>query len=131
MVVWPTVCKSTHLGGLGISDLKLQGFALQTEWLWLQKTDQERTWSELPIKTASCAMPVPSSPKPNTAAAIDQGGSDCWNISELSTSPISLGLVCLSYFSVMEQCFSLTTFQHKHQYKLNFSISEQIVKLLC
>jgi hypothetical protein len=26
----------------------------------------------------------------------------------------------------MEQYFSLTTFQHKHQHKLNFSISEQI-----
>jgi hypothetical protein len=30
----------------------------------------------------------------------------------------------LSYFLVMKQCFSLTTFQHKHQHKPNFSISE-------
>ena len=30
MVAWPTVCKPTQLGSLGISDLKLQGFALQT-----------------------------------------------------------------------------------------------------
>jgi len=28
------------------------------------------------------------------------------------------------YFSVIEQCFSLTTFQYKHQHKLNFSISK-------
>ena len=33
--------------------------------------------------------------------------------------------VRLSYFSVMEQYFPLTTFQHKHQHKPNFSISEQ------
>jgi hypothetical protein len=38
--------------GLGISDLKLEGFTLLTRWLWLQKTDQERAWSELPIKTS-------------------------------------------------------------------------------
>jgi hypothetical protein len=31
----------------------------------------------------------------------------------------------LSYFSVMKQYFLLTPFQHKHQYKLNFSISQQ------
>jgi hypothetical protein len=39
------------LGGLGITDLKLAGFALQSRWLWLQKTDNSRAWSELPIKT--------------------------------------------------------------------------------
>jgi hypothetical protein len=36
---------------LGISDLKLTGFALQTKWLWLQKIDHDRAWSRLPIKT--------------------------------------------------------------------------------
>ena len=30
-------------------DLKLAGFALQTRWLWLQKTDSSCAWSELPI----------------------------------------------------------------------------------
>ena len=35
-----------------------------------------------------------------------------------------LGPVRLSYFSSMEQCFSLTIFQHKYQYKPNVSISE-------
>ena len=42
MVAWPTVCRTIELGGLGISDLKLAGFALQTRWLWLQKVDQDR-----------------------------------------------------------------------------------------
>jgi len=31
----------------------------------------------------------------------------------------------LELLLVMEQCFPLTTFQHKHQHKPNFSISEQ------
>ena len=30
-----------------------------------------------------------------------------------------------SYFSAIERCFPLKTFQHKHQYKPNFSISDQ------
>lgn len=51
MVAWETVCKPTDLGGLGVSDLRLTGYALQTRWLWLQKTDSERAWSQLPIST--------------------------------------------------------------------------------
>jgi hypothetical protein len=52
MVAWPSVCRPTELGGLGISDLKLAGYALQTRWLWLKKkTDGDRAWSQLPIRT--------------------------------------------------------------------------------
>ena len=51
MVAWPEVCRPTQLGGLGISDLKLTSYALQTKWLWLQQTDQDRAWSQLPIQT--------------------------------------------------------------------------------
>jgi len=40
------------------------------------------------------------------------------------------GPVRLSYFSVMEQCFSLVTFHHKHRHKPNFSISEHDLYLL-
>lgn len=29
MVAWPVVCRPTHLGGLGVRDLKLAGYALQ------------------------------------------------------------------------------------------------------
>jgi len=32
MVAWPEVCRPTQLGGLGISDLKLTSYALQTKW---------------------------------------------------------------------------------------------------
>lgn len=35
MVAWQTCCRPTKLGGLGISDLKLASYALQTRWLWL------------------------------------------------------------------------------------------------
>lgn len=33
MVAWETCCRPTELGGLGITDLKLAGYALQTWWL--------------------------------------------------------------------------------------------------
>jgi hypothetical protein len=52
MVAWLAVCKSTELGGLGVSDLKLTVYVLQIRWSWLQKTDQDRAWSQLPINTA-------------------------------------------------------------------------------
>ncbi|XP_066316584.1 uncharacterized protein [Miscanthus floridulus] len=51
MVAWAACCRPTEMGGLGITDLKLAGYALQTRWLWLQKTDNNRAWSELPINT--------------------------------------------------------------------------------
>lgn len=53
MVAWPICCRPTELGGLGISDIRLAGYALQTRWLWLQKTDHDRAWSQLPIKTCT------------------------------------------------------------------------------
>lgn len=51
MVSWGSCCRPTNLGGLGITDLKLASIALQSRWLWLQRTDTTRAWSELPIKT--------------------------------------------------------------------------------
>ncbi|CAO2047510.1 unnamed protein product [Urochloa humidicola] len=47
---WPTVCRPTSRGGLGITDLRLSGIALRTRWLWLQKTGADRAWSALDIK---------------------------------------------------------------------------------
>lgn len=52
MVSWPMFCKPKDLGGLDVSDLKLTRLALPTKWLWLQKVENERMWSQLPIKTA-------------------------------------------------------------------------------
>jgi hypothetical protein len=36
-----------------VPDLKLTGVALQTRWLWLQQTDSQRAWSELPISVSN------------------------------------------------------------------------------
>jgi len=52
MVAWDTVCRPTDLGGLGIPDLRLTSIALQARWLWLQKVDQTRAWSSLPITSS-------------------------------------------------------------------------------
>lgn len=53
MVAWPTVCRPTDLGGLGIPDLRLTGIALQTRWLWLRHVDEQRAWSELPLSVSN------------------------------------------------------------------------------
>ncbi|KAJ1281361.1 hypothetical protein BS78_04G300500 [Paspalum vaginatum] len=53
LVAWPVVTKPTDLGGLGVLDLKLLNIALQTRWLWLQRADENRVWSGLPIKVAA------------------------------------------------------------------------------
>jgi len=50
LVAWPAVCTPTSCGGLGIFDLRLSGFALRVRWLSMQRTDDDRAWSSLPIK---------------------------------------------------------------------------------
>ena len=50
LVAWPTVCTPISCGGLGVIDLRLSGFALRARWLWMQRTDDDRAWSALPIK---------------------------------------------------------------------------------
>ena len=50
LVAWPTVCCPTSCGGLGVANLRLSGFALRVRWLWMQRTEEQRAWSALPIK---------------------------------------------------------------------------------
>jgi len=50
MVAWPTVYAPTNCGGLGIIDIRLSGFALHVRWLWMQRADDDRAWSAMPIK---------------------------------------------------------------------------------
>jgi hypothetical protein len=50
MVAWKTCTCPKDIGGLGISDLKLAVTAFEAKWLWLQKTDRDRAWAELPLK---------------------------------------------------------------------------------
>jgi hypothetical protein len=51
LVAWPRVQRPLHLGGLGISDLKLMGITLRARWLWLHRTKQHHSWASLPIAT--------------------------------------------------------------------------------
>jgi len=41
-LAWPKVCRPLDLGGLGIPDLRLQGYALRMRWLWAKRTDPNK-----------------------------------------------------------------------------------------
>jgi len=47
---WPVVCSPKELGGLGVVDLKLLGFALRLRWEWLRRTAPDSPWAALPAK---------------------------------------------------------------------------------
>ena len=44
LVAWEKVQRPLDLGGLGILNLELMSWALQIRWLWLKKTDPNRSW---------------------------------------------------------------------------------------
>jgi hypothetical protein len=44
------------LGGLGVLNLELFGWALRARWLWLQKTDASRPWAGLPFRVPGCVQ---------------------------------------------------------------------------
>lgn len=48
LLAWPKVCRLPELGGLGIVDLELFGYALRLRWLWVRRPDDERPWYTLP-----------------------------------------------------------------------------------
>jgi hypothetical protein len=50
LVAWDKLCRPTDLGGLGIFNLRLLGWALRARWLWLKKTEPHRTWASLDIQ---------------------------------------------------------------------------------
>jgi hypothetical protein len=56
MLAWETCTRPKKLGGLGITDMRLAGYAFEAKWLWLQKTDVERAWAELPLQTSPEAV---------------------------------------------------------------------------
>ncbi|KAL6626269.1 hypothetical protein ACP70R_029995 [Stipagrostis hirtigluma subsp. patula] len=49
LVAWNKVQRPLDLGGLGIPNLEIMGWALQIRWLWLRKTDTNRPWIHLDI----------------------------------------------------------------------------------
>jgi hypothetical protein len=56
MVAWATCTRPKDIGGLGITDFRLAEMAFQAKSLWLQRTDQERAWAELPLKSSPEAV---------------------------------------------------------------------------
>ena len=43
LVAWEKVQRPLELGGLGIPNLEIMGWALQVRWLWLRKTDASKS----------------------------------------------------------------------------------------
>ena len=54
LVGWEKVQMPLELGGLGIQNLEIMGWALQMKWLWWQKKLQQiehgQVWKSLPIQ---------------------------------------------------------------------------------
>jgi hypothetical protein len=51
LVAWGKVTRPKELGGLGISDLQCLNRALRVRWIWLQKTDSSKPWTDLPFQS--------------------------------------------------------------------------------
>lgn len=49
LVSWEKVQRPLDLGGLGILNLQIMGWALQARWLWFRKTDTSRPWNAFDI----------------------------------------------------------------------------------
>lgn len=47
LIAWTGVCRPSDLGGLGVPNLQIMGYALRMRWLWLEKADNKRPWSRL------------------------------------------------------------------------------------
>jgi hypothetical protein len=50
VVSWTRVCRPLCLGGLGIHNLEILGWALSLRWLWLYKTQPDKPWAEFDIQ---------------------------------------------------------------------------------
>lgn len=53
-LAWPAVCRPTDLGGLGVIDLRLFGYALRLRWEWLSRAEPDRCWTTLPSRPEHC-----------------------------------------------------------------------------
>jgi len=49
LTAWPKVTRPWYLGGPGISQFQFLGWSLRLRWLWLQKTEPDKT-AFLPVK---------------------------------------------------------------------------------
>jgi len=58
LVAWEKVMRPLDLGGLGIHNLEVLGWALQMRWLWMEKTRPDRPWAglQIPVYSQTSAM---------------------------------------------------------------------------
>ena len=58
LVAWEKVMRPLDLGGLGIHNLEVMGWALQMRWLWFEKTNPNRPWAglEIPVHPNTTAL---------------------------------------------------------------------------
>jgi len=58
LVAWEKVMRPIDLGGLGIRNLEIMGWALQMRWLWIEKTKPNRPWAglEVPVHSNTVAL---------------------------------------------------------------------------
>jgi len=58
LVAWEKVMRPIDLGGLGIHNLEIMGWALQMRWLWFEKTKPDRPWAglEIPVHPNTAAL---------------------------------------------------------------------------
>jgi hypothetical protein len=50
LVGWQRVCHPRNLGGRGILNLEVLGWALQLRWLWMRKTQPDRPWTDIDMQ---------------------------------------------------------------------------------
>ncbi|WVZ64360.1 LOW QUALITY PROTEIN: hypothetical protein U9M48_013890 [Paspalum notatum var. saurae] len=55
LVSWDRVQRPLELGGLGIHNLEVLGWALRIRWLWSQRTDPDRLWGGLHVSVPAKA----------------------------------------------------------------------------
>ncbi|KAM0899440.1 hypothetical protein ACQ4PT_021303 [Festuca glaucescens] len=58
LVAWNKVCAPKEWGGLGIPNLRMMNMALRARWLWLQRVDNTRPWSEFNIQVPSMVRQI-------------------------------------------------------------------------
>jgi hypothetical protein len=51
LLAWPKVTHPKELGGLGIHDVRMMGWALRACWSWLQRTESDKPWVQFQIQT--------------------------------------------------------------------------------
>jgi hypothetical protein len=58
LVAWEKVMRPLDLGGLGIHNLEIMGWALQMRWLWIEKTNPDRSLAglKIPVHAHTSAM---------------------------------------------------------------------------